>query len=35
MQSKLSKFIATMLVIVILYANSWAVVSYAADQFLS
>ena len=35
MQSRLSKIIATMLVTVILIANSWPVISYATELFLS
>ena len=35
MQAKISKFIAAVLVLVIVFANSWSVVSYAAEVFLS
>lgn len=35
MQARLSKFIATMLVVIILSAISWPVVSYSAELFLS
>ena len=35
MQAKISKFIAAMLALVIIFANSWSVVSYAAEVFLS
>lgn len=35
MQAKVSKFIAAILVLVIVFANSWSVVSYAAEVFLS
>ena len=35
MQAKISKFIAAVLALVIIFANSWSVVSYAAEVFLS
>ena len=35
MQAKVSKFIAAILALVIIFANSWSVVSYAAEVFLS
>ena len=35
MQAKISKFIAAVLALVIVFANSWSVVSYAAEVFLS
>ena len=35
MQAKVSKFIAAIIALVIIYANSWSVVSYAAEVFLS
>lgn len=35
MQAKISKFIAAVLALVIIFANSWSVVSYAAEGFLS
>ena len=35
MQARLSKFIAAMLVVIILSAISWPVVSYSAELFLS
>ena len=35
MQQKITKIIATLLAITLLYANSAAVISYAADNFLT